>query len=236
MTISTNAQRILVWWALAFLVIFALAWAFLIQMMPTPPADLTSAQVAALYTNRAPTMRLGCAIAAWSSGFMLPLSVVIAVQMARLEKGVPIWAILQLVGGIMMSIFLVLPPDFWGAAAFHPDRAADATALMNDLANLTLVTTDQYYMFQMVPIAIIALTTAQRDSAFPRWVGYATIWAGLIFEVGPFGFLFKTGVFAWNGLFVYWFPLSAFGIWIGIMAWSLLRAIRLQEVNCEVKA
>ncbi|MCB5944261.1 hypothetical protein [Acidocella sp. KAb 2-4] len=212
--------------------IFGLALAFLIQMIPTPPADWSPAQVAAMYASRGPTMRLGCAIAAWTSGFMVPLAVVIYAQLSRLEKGTPVWSTLQLVGGIMMSIFLVLPPIFWGAAAFHPDRAIDATAVMNDLANLTLVTTDQYYMFQMVPIAVIALTTPpQHDSAFPRWVGWVTIWAGLIFEVGPFGFLFKTGVFAWNGLFVFWFPLTFFGAWIGVMAWSLLRAIRRQEAG-----
>ncbi len=224
MTASVRAQKALVYWAMAFMTIYGLAWMFLLRMMPPPPATLTPAEVAAFYTEHGSGVRLGAAIAAWTSGFM--------VQLARLEKGLPIWAILELVGGIMMSIFLVLPPDFWGSAGFHPDRAAEATAVMNDLANLTLVTTDQYYMFQLVPIAVVALSTAARaDSPFPRWFGYYTIWTGLIFEVGPLGFLVERGPFAWNGLIVFWLPLIFFGSWLGVTVWSLLRALGRQEAG-----
>jgi hypothetical protein len=231
MVISASAQRALIWWALAFTAIYGTAFIFLMKMAPPPAATLTPDQVAAFYTANAGNERLGTAIAAWTSGFMVPLAVVIAVQLARLEKGIPIWAITELVGGIMMSIFLVLPPDFWGTAAFHPERLPEATALMNDLANLTLVTTDQYYMYQLVPIIVVALTTAARtDSPFPRWIGYYTLFTGLIFEVGPLGFLFRTGPFAWNGLIVFWLPFVFFGIWIMVMAILLLRAIKAQQV------
>ncbi len=230
MMISASAQRALVWWALAFTSLYGIALFFLMHMVPPPPPSWPADQVAAFYTTNANSIKLGTAIAAWTSGFMVPLAVVIAVQLARRERGVPIWAITELVGGIMMSIFLVLPPDFWGAAAFHPDRIADATAVMNDLANLTLVTTDQYYMFQLVPIIVVALSNPSReDSAFPRWFGYYTLFTGLIFEVGPLGFLFSTGPFAWNGLIVFWFPLTFFGVWIAVMSWLLLRAVRIQQ-------
>lgn len=230
MTISASAQRALVWWAVAFTTIYGIALIFMIQMVPPPPPSWTADQVAAFYLNHAASIRFGSAIAAWTGGFMVPLAVVLSVQLARLEKGVPIWSISQLVGGAMMSIFLVLPPDFWGTAAFHPDRLADATSLMNDLANLTLVTTDQYYMFQLVPIIVVALSAAASPtSAFPRWYGYYTLLTGLIFEVGPLGFLFKFGPFTWRGLFVFWCPLTFFGAWIGVTAWLLLRAVKRQE-------
>jgi len=49
-------------------------------------------------------------IASWTSAFMVPLAVVISVQLARLEKGAPVWSIAQLAGGILMSLFLVLRP------------------------------------------------------------------------------------------------------------------------------
>ncbi len=230
MVVSASAQRALVWWALAFTAIYGAAFIFLMKMAPPPPPTLTPEQVAAFYAANAATERLGTAIAAWTSGFMVPLAVVIAVQLARLEKGVPIWAITELVGGIMMSIFLVLPPDFWGAAAFHPDRLPAATAVINDLANLTLVTTDQYYMFQLVPIIVVALTTAARaDSPFPRWFGYYTLFTGLIFEVGPLGFLFSGGPFAWNGVVVFWLPFIFFGLWIAVTSVLILRAIKRQK-------
>lgn len=163
---------------------------------------------------------------------MVPIAMVVSVQMSKWEIGWPIWSVLQLVGGALMSMFLVFPPILWGVAAFHPDRAADATALIHDLANLTLVTTDQYFIFQMVPIAYVAMKTGRLSGAiFPRWFGYLTVWIALIFEVGALGFLAKSGPFAWNGLFVFWFPLISFGLWLSVMCTLSLQAITRQERN-----
>ena len=161
---------------------------------------------------------------------MVPFSVVVAVQLSRLEKGVPVWSILQFAGGILMSIFLVLPPIFWGVAAFSPARLPEATALMHELALLTLTTTDQFYIFQMVAITYVSLTqTVDPQSAFPRWLGWFTLWAAVIFEVGALAFMFKTGPFSWNGLFVFWFPLVIFGAWVTTMSVSMLQAIGRQR-------
>ncbi|MEY2927796.1 MAG: hypothetical protein RL367_2273, partial [Pseudomonadota bacterium] len=89
------------------------------------------------------------------------------------------------------------------------------------------------FIFQMVAIAYISLTqTTDPHSAFPRWVGYVTIWAAIMFELGAVAFLPKTGPFAWNGLFVFWLPITIFGSWISLIAWSLLKAIKRQEAGC----
>jgi hypothetical protein len=48
---------------------------------------------------------------------------VIAVQIARQEKGRPIWALIAALGGALLSLMLVLPPLFWGVAAFTPGRS-----------------------------------------------------------------------------------------------------------------
>lgn len=230
--ISARAQRIMIWWTLAFMLIFGLTYYFLIGLLPLPPATWTPEQVAAFYTDNAQRIRIGAMILSWVSAFPVPIAVVIAVQMARLEKGVPIWSILQFAGGIMMSIFLVLPPIFWGIAAYNPTRDPQVTAAIHEIANLILTTTDQYFIFQMVAIAWISLTVRHgADSPFPRRLGYFTIWGALMFELGAVAFLPKTGPFAWNGLFVFWFPFCIFGTWISLLSWSLLRAIKVQEAH-----
>ncbi|GLR68162.1 hypothetical protein GCM10010909_28430 [Acidocella aquatica] len=227
--LSTRSQTIIIWWGLAFILIYGLSLGFLLKMVPLPSAHLSAAAVAAFYTANAFQVRLGAVICSYSSAFMVPLSVVIYVQMARLEKGVPIWSILQLAGGCMMSIFLVLPPLFWGVAAFTPSRPPEITLIMHELANLTLTTTDQYYIFQMVAIAVVSLTQkSDPHSAFPRWMGYFTIWAAIMFEAGAIAFLFKSGPFAWNGLFVFWSPFSIFGAWFFALGFTVLRALKHQ--------
>lgn len=223
---SQRAQKVLIWWGLSFMWLYGLVLWGLIGMMPPPSAALSAEQVAAFYTENSLGILVGATITSWISAFAVPIAVVISVQMARTEKGVPIWSILQFAGGIMMSIFLVLPPLFWGVAAFTPDRFPDATLLFHEFALLTLTTTDQYFIFQMIPIAVIALTT--KSEAFPRWLGYFTIWAALVFEAGALAFLTKTGPFSWNGTFVYWFPLIVFGVWISVLSGVLLKAIPRQ--------
>ncbi len=59
-----------------------------------------------------------------------------------------------------------------------------------------------------------------------RWVGYFNIWAGLLQIPGAMMPFFKTGPFAWDGLFAFWMPLVVFSLWIYVDTWAVLRAIR----------
>ncbi|MFT3666908.1 hypothetical protein [Piscinibacter sp.] len=227
---SERAQAIMIWWGLAFMYIFGFTLWGLLKMMPPPSATLTADQVAAFYADNSLHIRLGAMVASWTSAFMVPFSTVVAIQMARLERGRPVWAVLAFAGGIMMSIFLVIPGVFWGVAAYTPTRPAEVTALMHELALLTLTTTDQYYIFQMVSLAFLSLTHKGDvpDSPFPRWIGYFTLWAALAFEVGAFAFLPKSGPFSWNGAVVYWMPLTVFGAWVTTVSVAMLRALKRQ--------
>jgi len=133
-----------------------------------------------------------------------------------------------------MSVFLVLPPLFWGVAAFTPTRAPQVTAIMHELGMLTLTTTDQYYVFMWVAVVIICfLPTKVANSPFPRWFGYLTAWIALMFEAGAFAFLPRTGPFAWNGLLVFWFPLILFGVWIAVMCRLLLVSLTRQAHDAQ---
>lgn len=231
---SARTQRILIWWALIFMTIYGLCLYFLLHMLPPPSPTWSAERVAAFYQENSAQIKWGATITSWTSAFMIPLTVVVAAQLARHEKGRPIWSILSLVGGSLMSIFLVLPPLFWGVAAFTPARAPEITATMHELALLTLVTTDQYFIFMWVGIVVICLTpNSVVYSPFPRWFGYFTAWIALMFEAGAFAFLTRTGPLAWNGLLVFWSPLSLFGLWIVVMSVLLFKTIGEQERGAD---
>lgn len=228
---SEKAQIQMIWWGLIFMAIFGVTWYFLLHMMPPPTATLTEAQVAAFYIENGFEIKLGAMVASWTSAFMVPFGTALAIQMARLEKGrVPAWSILAFAGGILMSMFLVFPPICWGVAAFTVTRAPEVTTLMHELALLTLTTTDQFYIFQMIPAAIVSLKIRDHDelSALPRWLGYLILWCAVAFEVGALAFMFKTGPFAWNGLLVFWMPLVLFGLWVPVTSIVMIRALKRQ--------
>jgi len=226
---TIRSQVAIMWWGVTFLVIFGFSWYFLLGMIPIPPATWSSQEVAAFYTENSYRMRWGALICSWTGAFMIPIYAVQAVQIARLERGnLPIWAVLQFGGGVMMTLFLVMPPLMWGVAAYDPGRPADITNLMHQFANLMLVTTDQYFVFQMVPLTVMALTKNDPLSPFPRWFGYFNIWVALMFEFGVAGFIPRSGPFAWDGLFVFWIPLTLFGIWVPTMVVLMLKALKRQ--------
>jgi hypothetical protein len=227
--VSEQSQKVILSWGLAFTLIFALIWWFLLRMVPPPAPTLSAADVAAFYTANAYPIKIGAMIASWTSAFMVPFSLVVAFQLARLEEGKPVWSVLCFGGGCLMSMFLVFPPLLWGITAFDPARPVEITSALNQMANLTLVTTDQFYIFQMIPIVVVGLKAKpDANSAFPRWLCWLNLWIALIFEVGAPSFLFKTGPFAWNGLFVFWMPFVCYFGWLGIMFYSMFRALNRQ--------
>lgn len=227
-------QEGLLWWALAFGTIYLLSWYFLIGMFPLPPATWTSNEIAAFYTENQDRIIVGAVICSWTAGFLLPLTIVTSMQMARLEKGAPVLAILQAFGGCFTSVFIVLPPIFWGICAYAPDRLPDATAALHQTGNLMLVTTTQWFMYSFVPMILICFTSKDfKKSAFPRWYGYFCIFAMLAADMGALGFLTKQGPFAWDGAIVFWVPFVLFFGWISLLCYLLIRAIRTQRAEFE---
>ena len=230
MTISLRTQKVFVWWTLVFTTIYGLDVLFLLHMLPPPSARWSSTAIARFYVEHSTEIKIGATVASWTAACTVPLAVVVAAQMYRHEHGrAPIWTMLGFAGGILMTIFTALPPLCFGAAAFTPDRSADATAVMHELGVLSLVTTDQYFIFFFVAVAVVCLTpNSVVHSPFPRWFGYFSIWAALMLEAGAIAFLTRSGLFAWNGLLAFWIPAVVFCLWLAFASVLLIKAINAQ--------
>lgn len=230
---SETSQRAILWWGIGLAAIYALALIFLLQQVPTKNPEWSAQQVADWYSENNDKIKWGAVISGWTGAFMMPILAVVAIQMARVETGgAKIWSALSLVSGALMSIWLMLPPIFWGTAAYTQDRVnPEVTTIMHELGTLTLVTTDQYYIFLWIGISILCFRPATAlvpNNPFPRWWGYLSLWITLMFEAGAFAFIPRTGPLAWDGLLVFWSPLSLFGVWISIQSWLIFRALRGQ--------
>lgn len=234
MAISERSQTVLVWWGLVLATIYGIAWFALLRMMLPPDADMTALQVAAWYQERETSIKIGAMVASWTAAFLVPYFAVVGIQISRQEKGRPIWAVMAIIGGAMMSIFLVLPPLFWGTAAFTADRNPEITQIMHQLGCLALTTTDQYYVFNWAAVAVACfLPQIAKHSPFPRWFGYFTAFETVAFEVGALAFNFKTGPFAWNGIIALGLPLVMFTSFMTIMSYLLLKNLKLQRIDAE---
>jgi hypothetical protein len=226
-----RTQRFLVWLALVLMVLFSVAYIGLMRFFPPPAANLSADQVAALYRAHNIEFRVGVILGLIAGGFLLPLSLVISIQMARLEKGVPIWALMQGLSGALGTTFIWLPVLIWGVAAFSADRAPELTLLMHEFGWLTFITPLSLFPLQLLGVIVVAFTKEEEDrySAFPRWIGYLTAWQALQAFGGPMAMLFKTGIFSWAGLLPFWLPFFLFFGWIIAIAYTILRSLRHQE-------
>ena len=230
-TTTIRAQRFLLWLSLIAAAFFFFAWGWMMGFFPPPSPSLSADQVAALYSEHNTRFRLGVMVALISGAFMMPWSLVVSMQMARLEKGVPIWAILQLMCALVNTIYIWAPILIWGVAAFSADRAPALTLVLHESGWLTFITPLTVFPLNLIAIIVVAFTKNEdeRYSAFPRWIAYLSAWQAAQSFGGPIALLFKSGIFSWNGLIPFWLPLILFGVWVGALSFTMFRALGHQE-------
>lgn len=228
---SPNTQRMLIALTLIMATVYFASLVFLMQIFPPPAADLSAAQVADIYAHSNLRFRIGVAVAIISGGFYLPWAMVIAVQMDRIEKRTSIWTMLQTVTSAAGTWIFALPPLLWGAAAFNAGRMPEITALMHELGFLVFYCASSFFPFQLIAVAMVSLSRSNTDphSAFPRWLGWLTLWTGMVASEGFIGVIFNSGPFSWNGIFVFYLPVIFFTVWMITMTTMMWRAIGLQE-------
>jgi hypothetical protein len=231
--ISAAKQRALIWVGLGMMTCWFIAFAFVMGFFPPPSPALSAQEVAKIYSDHTIRIQIGVIIMICFGLFMVPMSLPISVQLAREEKGVPILAIQQGIAGAITGIMIALPAMFWAACAFSPNRDPELTKLMHELAFLFFVVPIFAQALQFIPVIWIALSKKVDESLtpFPRWIGYLCLWALLTIEVAPVAVIFKSGPFAWNGLFPFWLGLIIFGAYFNTQMFLILRALKRQEAS-----
>lgn len=228
---SIPAQRAMIWLSIILLILFAISLVALLRFFPPPPAYLSAEEVAALYRAHSVRMKIGAMLGMTSGGCLIPLSLVISIQMARLEKGIPIWALLQGLTGVVGSAFFWLPMLIFATAAFTPERSPQLTLILHEFGWLAFITPLALFPLQLIGVIVVSFTKDEEDqhSAFPRWIGYLSAWNFVQAFGGPIAVLFKKGIFAWHGLLPFYLPFAVFSLWIPAMSYTVLRALRQQE-------
>jgi len=210
-----------------------IAFAIFMGFFPPPSPSLSAQDVAKIYSDHTTRIQIGVIIMIFTGLFMVPMSLPISVQLAREEKGVPLLAILQGVAGAITGIMIALPAIFWAACAFSPNRDPELTKLMHELAFLFFVVPIFAQALQFIPVIWVALSKKVDESLtpFPSWIGYLCLWALLTIELAPAAVIFKSGPFAWNGLFPFWLGLIIFGAYFLTQMFLILRVLERQEAK-----
>lgn len=225
---NTRNQLIGAWCGPAFVVLFTIGYWLIAHYLPPHAPTATAEDVAALYRQHTTQIRLGMLLMMSCSGLMAGFVAVIAVQLRRIEGQTPVLTYTQLASGTVGILFFILPALLWTAAAFRPERDPELLLLLNDLGWIFFLMPFTSFVVQNLAIGLAILGNDGAAQPFPRWAGYFNCWVAVLFVPGGLLTFFKSGPFAWNGLFVFWVPLVVFLLWYGIMFVLLRSAIQRQ--------
>lgn len=210
-----------VWAGPVFFVLYLVAFVGFAGFIPPPAPTLTSGQVAQMINDHAMQIRVGMVSGLVATTLLIPFFGVISIQIARIERRMPILALMQFGGAVLLVVFFQLCGMLWIAATFRSELEPSTIRMLNDLSWLVFVMVFPGYVLQLCCVAVASLMDKAAEPLWPRWVGYLNIWIAISGAGGGLAVFFKTGPFAWNGLIGFYIPIGAFTIWIAVMTYYM---------------
>lgn len=222
-------QKACAWSGTASAIVFFTGfWLFANYMPPIPP-NWTAEQVAENTINNAFGIRMFCVFFMYAGVLLMPFYGVISYQIARIEGRFGALATSQTLLGAFATIPFIYGPIIWAAMTFRPDRDPELIYLLSDINWIATFFYGGAAVLQYSVIGIAILSDKRPDPIMPRWAGYFNIYCATLNVPTGFMIFFKEGVFAWNGLFVYWIPAFCYLMWASVNTYMLLNAIKRDE-------
>ena len=202
--------------------------------VPPPSASDGAAETVANYTDNLTQVRIGIVLMTFASALYIPWGMAVSMYARRAEAGRPILFYIQVVSLAACAVVILFIGFFWAIAAFRPgDVDPEITQTWNDAGWFgVLFTGAPFTMWAFALAAAIFLDRSERP-AFPRWVAYLNIWAGLLYIEACLMLFFKTGAFSQNGAAVFYLPVAVFFGWIITLTVMTIRAVNAESRELE---
>ena len=205
-----------VWSGLAFILCYLAGLWLLADFVPAHQPSSNADEIVQAYRDNGNGIKTGMIFVMFASSFYLVWTVMWSNIIKQMEKGADFLSGCQLIGGVASSMFFILPALFWQVAAYRVDYSPETVLMLNDIGWILTVTPVPPFLVQFVPVGIAVLLDKSGRPLLPRWFGFVTLWACVLYTPAVIAYFFKDGPFAWDGLFSFWIPLTVFVIWMFI--------------------
>jgi len=229
-TMNRRAQLACAWCGPLFLLFFGVGMVPLAGFVPPPAANDTARQIVRLYTSHHDRRQAGLVLMMCATGFIGPWVAVISTQLRRIGERVRALVYSQLATGASLIIVVLAPVMVMIVASFRPERDPQITQALNDLAWIPFIMVFPPLAAQMASIAV-AIFADDEEQVFPRWVAYFNLWCVVLLLPAVLLPFFKTGPFAWHGIFQFWLAALVFFGWMAVMSVMLIKAVRAQPAG-----
>jgi hypothetical protein len=219
-------QKWCIWAGPVSLALFLIGMSFTGFSLPMS-SELRPEEVVAFYQQHRVGIRIAAVFSMFCSGLMMIFAAAISAQLQRIEGRTTPWVFVQLMGGVMGNIPFALTGIIWTVAAFRPDRSAELTQAINDLAWFVLEMPAPTAVIQFLAIIFVVFGDHSKDPIFPRWVAWLNVLVAIAFLPGVAGgLLVGSKAMDWNGAIAYLLPGLASASWVVSMFVALRKAAK----------
>jgi hypothetical protein len=217
------------WCGAAFFLLWLIGFVFFARWVPPIPPSMSANEIAHLFQTRSVPIRIAMIFMTTGAMCYLPWTALLSDLIRQIEGRSYFLTGTQFAAGVVSALTFFLPPFMWMTAAFRPERSPEITQAVVDLGWMLFIIPIAPFILQYLSLAVAIFSDSRPEPAFPRWAGYLQVWVSVSFLPAILAMFFKTGPFAWNGIFVWWIPLSFFAGWFVVMIVLARQAARRDE-------
>jgi hypothetical protein len=226
---NPRTQRLCAWCGPVMIAFWAVGFALFARFVPPPAPGAGAQEIADLLRGSTNPIRFGLMLTVFGTALLGPFVGVISTHMKRIEGRHSPLAYTQLVLGACLLMEFIFPLMALQTAAFRPERSVEILQTLDDLCWIPFFGVSSTAALEAAIFGVVILQDRRDQPLFPRWSGYYTLWSAGLFTPGAILVFFKTGPFAWDGLFVFWMPVVVFSAWIVVTTVLMNRSTTRQE-------
>jgi hypothetical protein len=215
------------WWTMVvFYQLFGLLFFVVSSTQPPPPPWWEPTRVAQWFDDHRYGLLIGFAFVFIISGMTALMNALIAYSMRRMSVSrafaysyLVIYALSTGPGMLVMGIALTV-------GAMRPDRDPELIRWLYDFAFMTFEGTLGVFLVGTLVWMVAILLDENR--VFPKWFAYLNLCNALTEVVVAPAWIFKSGVFAWDGVIAWWINMGVFVTYTTVFI-TLLRRMIVRE-------
>jgi hypothetical protein len=216
------------WYAtIVFYNLFAVVFFVLTRVQPPPQPSWDAPRVVQWFAANHDGLMVGFAIMFLVTGLTTAQNALIAYSMRRMSVSrafaysyIVLYSLSAVPGMLLMCVVLTV-------GAMRPDRDPALVHWLYDFAFLSFVGT--MGVFLIGSLVWMTAILIDRNRVLPKWFGYLNLCNALTEIVVSPAWIFKRGVFAWNGLIAWWIDMVVFGLYTGAFLMLLRNMIRRED-------
>ena len=217
-----------------FFPLYLIGIVLIAQFIPPPAATLSGEEIKALFDANQFRLLVAMAVCVIATALYVPWSVALHGVMAKIEGGSRPLALTQLASGAVGAVFFVITPMVWATMAFRSGHSPGAMLVLNDFAWISWIISWPFFLVQEFAFGIAILRS--RSNFLPRWLAYFSLMGATTMFPATLIIFFKSGPFAWNGVFGIYLPLVLFALWFNLATYLSYRALRNSRATARSDA